>query len=53
MDFETIMESDWALILGCGVFIVVFVAVYALVNAIKNRKKAKKVAETENEKKIP
>ena len=53
MDFETIMESDWALILGCGVFIVVFVAVYALVNAIKNRKKAKKVVETENEKKIP
>ncbi len=41
VDFETIMESDWAVILGCGVFIVVFVAVYALVNFIKSRKKDK------------
>ena len=40
-DMETIMENEWVVILGCGVFIGVFIAVYALVSFIKNRKKPK------------
>jgi uncharacterized membrane protein len=41
MDLETIMENDWVVVLGCGVFLVLFVAVYALVSFIKSRKRNK------------
>ena len=53
MDLQTIMETDWAVILGCGVFVAVFIAVYALTSAIKNRKKSKNNNQTQEDEKIP
>lgn len=53
MDLQTILENDWAVVIGFGIILVLFVVGYAVVASIKKRKDAKKDNQTDEKKKFP
>ena len=53
MDLQTILENDWAVVIGFGIILVLFVVGYAVVASIKKRKDAEKGDQTDEKKKFP